>query len=237
MAFGKVYCFGPTFRAEKSKTRKHLTEFWMVEPELAYADLDDIMRLAEELVANLVEEVRKNRKEELKILERDTEILEKVALPFPRLSYAEALQILEKSGVSFQWGEDLGAPHEAIIASQFERPVLIHRFPSQTKAFYMKKDPQDSHLALCVDMLAPEGYGEIIGGGQREDDLETLEKGMAQQNLNREDFEWYLDLRRYGSVPHAGFGLGLERTVAWLCGTQHVREVIPFPRTLYRIYP
>lgn len=237
MAFGKVYCFGPTFRAEKSKTRKHLTEFWMVEPEIAYANLDDIMRLAEELVANLVEEVRKKRKEELKILERDTEMLEKVALPFPRLSYAEALQILKDSGVSFEWGEDLGAPHEAIISSQFDRPVLIHRFPTQTKAFYMKKDPRDSHLALCVDMLAPEGYGEIIGGGQREDDLEALEKGMAQQNLNREDFGWYLDLRRYGSVPHAGFGLGLERTVAWLCGTHHVREVIPFPRTLHRMYP
>ncbi len=237
MAFGRVYCFGPTFRAEKSKTRKHLTEFWMVEPEIAYANLDDIMELAEELVANLVEEVLEKRKEELKILERDTKMLEKITLPFPRLSYAQAVEIIRDSKVSFEWGEDFGAPHEAIISSHFERPVLIHRFPAESKAFYMKKDPQDPHLALCVDMLASEGYGEIIGGGQREDDLETLEKSISEYKLTREDFEWYLDLRRYGSVPHAGFGLGLERTVAWLCGTHHVREVIPFPRTLYRIYP
>ena len=237
MAFGRVYCFGPTFRAEKSKTRKHLTEFWMVEPEIAYANLDDIMELAEELVVNLVEEVLKKRKEELKILERDTKMLEKITLPFPRLSYAQAVEIIRDSKVSFEWGEDFGAPHEAIISSHFERPVLIHRFPAESKAFYMKKDPQDPHLALCVDMLAPEGYGEIIGGGQREDDLEALEKSITEYKLTREDFEWYLDLRRYGSVPHAGFGLGLERTVAWLCGTHHVREVIPFPRTLYRIYP
>ncbi len=237
MAFGRVYCFGPTFRAEKSKTRKHLTEFWMVEPEIAYANLDDIMELAEGLVANLVEDVLEKRKEELKILERDTKMLEKITLPFPRLSYAEAVEIIRDSKVSFEWGEDFGAPHEAIISSQFDRPVLIHRFPAESKAFYMKKDPQDPHLALCVDMLASEGYGEIIGGGQREDDLEALEKSISEYKLIREDFEWYLDLRRYGSVPHAGFGLGLERTVAWLCGTHHVREVIPFPRTLYRIYP
>ncbi len=237
MAFGRVYCFGPTFRAEKSKTRKHLTEFWMVEPEIAYANLDDIMELAEELVTNLVEEVLEKRKEELEILERDTKMLEKITLPFPRLSYAEAVEIIRDSKVSFEWGEDFGAPHEAIISSHFERPVLIHRFPAESKAFYMKKDPQDPHLALCVDMLASEGYGEIIGGGQREDDLETLEKSISKYKLTREDFEWYLYLRRYGSVPHAGFGLGLERTVAWLCGTHHVREVIPFPRTLYRIYP
>jgi len=209
----------------------------MVEPEIAYANLDDIMELAEGLVANLVEDVLEKRKEELKILERDTKMLEKITLPFPRLSYAEAVEIIRNSKVSFEWGEDFGAPHEAIISSQFEKPVLIHRFPAETKAFYMKKDPQDPHLALCVDMLAPEGYGEIIGGGQREDDLGTLERSIAEHKLAREDFEWYLDLRRYGSVPHAGFGLGLERTVAWLCGTHHVREVIPFPRTLYRIYP
>ncbi len=237
MAFGRVYCFGPTFRAEKSKTRKHLTEFWMVEPEVAYANLDDIMELAEGLVTNLVEEVLEKRKEELEILERDTKMLEKITLPFPRLSYAEAVKIIRDSKISFEWGEDFGAPHEAIISSHFERPVLIHRFPAESKAFYMKKDPQDPHLALCVDMLASEGYGEIIGGGQREDDLETLEKSISKYKLTRKDFEWYLDLRRYGSVPHAGFGLGLERTVAWLCGTHHVREVIPFPRTLYRIYP
>ncbi len=237
MAFGRVYCFGPTFRAEKSKTRKHLTEFWMVEPEVAYANLDDIMELAEGLVTNLVEEVLEKRKEELEILERDTKMLEKITLPFPRLSYAEAVKIIRDSKISFEWGEDFGAPHEAIISSHFERPVLIHRFPAESKAFYMKKDPQDPHLALCVDMLASEGYGEIIGGRQREADLETLEKSISKYKLTRTDFEWYLDLRRYGSVPHAGFGLGLERTVAWLCGTHHVREVIPFPRTLYRIYP
>ena len=237
MAFGRVYCFGPTFRAEKSKTRKHLTEFWMVEPEIAYANLDDIMELAEGLVTNLVEEVLEKRKEELEILERDTKMLEKITLPFPRLSYAEAVEIIRDSKINFEWGEDFGAPHEAIISSHFDRPVLIHRFPAESKAFYMKKDPQDPHLALCVDMLASEGYGEIIGGGQREDDLGTLERSISEYKLAREDFEWYLDLRRYGSVPHAGFGLGLERTVAWLCGTHHVREVIPFPRTLYRIYP
>ena len=237
MAFGRVYCFGPTFRAEKSKTRKHLTEFWMVEPEIAYANLDDIMELAEELVADLVGKVLEKRGEELKILERDIKMLEKTILPFPRLNYDEAAELIRGSDVSFEWGEDFGAPHEAIISSHFDRPVLIHRFPAESKAFYMKKDPEDPSLALCVDMLAPEGYGEIIGGGQREDDLEALEKGMAKHKLAREDFEWYLDLRRYGSVPHAGFGLGLERTVAWLCGTHHIREVTPFPRTLYRIYP
>jgi len=237
MAFGKVYCFGPTFRAEKSKTRKHLTEFWMAEPEVAYADLNDIMKLAEELVAEIVQKVLKKRKGDLEILDRDITKLEKIAPPFPRISYTEAVEILKRSGSDFKWGDDFGAPHETIISSNFDKPVLVHRFPAQAKAFYMKKDPQDPRLTLSVDMLASEGYGEIVGGGQRDEELSHLEKGIDEHSLPREVFEWYLDLRRYGSVPHAGFGLGIERTVAWLCGTQHVREVIPFPRTLYRIYP
>jgi len=237
MAFGKVYCFGPTFRAEKSKTRKHLTEFWMAEPEVAYADLNDIMKLAEELVAEIVQKVLKKRKGDLEILDRDITKLEKIAPPFPRISYTEAVEILKRSGSDFKWGDDFGAPHETIISSNFDKPVLVHRFPTEAKAFYMKKDPQDPRLTLSVDMLASEGYGEIVGGGQRDEELSHLEKGIDEHSLPREVFEWYLDLRRYGSVPHAGFGLGIERTVAWLCGTQHVREVIPFPRTLYRIYP
>jgi len=237
MAFGKAYCFGPTFRAEKSKTRRHLTEFWMAEPEIAYADLDDIMKLAEELVAEIVQKVLKNRKEDLKLLGRGTTKLEKIAPPFPKISYTEAVEILKKAGCSFKWGDDFGAPHESIISSNFDQPVLVHRFPVKTKAFYMKKDPEDQRLALSVDMLASEGYGEIVGGGQRDEHLSHLEKGIEEHSLSREVFEWYLDLRRYGSVPHAGFGLGIERTIAWLCGTPHVREVIPFPRTLYRIYP
>ncbi len=237
MAFGKVYCFGPTFRAEKSKTRKHLTEFWMAEPEVAYADLNDIMKLAEELVAEIVQKVLKKRKGDLEILDRDITKLEKIAPPFPRISYTEAVEILKRSGSDFKWGDDFGAPHETIISSNFDKPVLVHRFPTEAKAFYMKKDPQDPRLSLSVDMLASEGYGEIVGSGQRDEELSHLEKGIDDHSLPREVFEWYLDLRRYGSVPHAGFGLGIERTVAWLCGTQHVREVIPFPRTLYRIYP
>lgn len=237
MAFGKVYCFGPTFRAEKSKTRKHLTEFWMAEPEVAYADLGDIMKLAEELVAEIVQKVLKKRKGDLEILDRDITKLEKITPPFPRISYTEAIEILKRSGSDFKWGDDFGAPHETIISSNFDKPVLVHRFPTETKAFYMKKDPQDPRLTLSVDMLASEGYGEIVGGGQRDEELSHLEKSIDEHSLPRELFEWYLDLRRYGSVPHAGFGLGIERTVAWLCGTPHVREVIPFPRTLYRIYP
>ena len=237
MAFGKVYCFGPTFRAERSKTRRHLTEFWMAEPEVAYANLDDIMELAEELVTEIVQKVLEKRKGDLETLDRDTTKLEKITPPFPRISYTEAVEILKRSGSDFKWGDDFGAPHETIISSNFEKPVLVHRFPAQVKAFYMKKDPQNSHLALSVDMLASEGYGEIVGGGQRDEELPHLEKCINDYSLPREVFEWYLDLRRYGSVPHAGFGLGIERTVAWLCGTPHVREVIPFPRTLYRIYP
>ncbi|HDL18277.1 MAG TPA: asparagine--tRNA ligase [Bacteroidetes bacterium] len=237
MAFGKVYCFGPTFRAEKSKTRRHLTEFWMVEPEVAYANLDDNMDLAEEFVEYIVQRVLTKKKEELEILERDTSSLEKVQQPFPRISYDEAVAILKNNQVDFADGADFGGTDETVISKQFDRPVMVHRYPAAIKAFYMKEDPKDSTKALCVDMLAPEGYGEIIGGGQREDDLTVLRRKIEQHNLPEEAFKWYLDLRRYGSVPHSGFGLGIERTVAWLCGLQHVRETIPFPRTMYRNYP
>jgi len=237
MAFGKVYCFGPTFRAEKSKTRRHLTEFWMIEPEVTYLDLEGDMDLAEDMVEFVVQRALDNCKEELKIIERDTEPLEKIKKPFPRISYDEAVEILNANNIDFQWGNDFGGTDETIISEQFDRPVLIHRYPAQVKAFYMKNDPAEPDRALCVDMLATEGYGEIIGGGQREDDLEILEQKIKQHNLSKEAFEWYLDLRRYGTVPHAGFGLGIERTVAWICGLNHVRETIPFPRLMYRIYP
>ncbi|MBI3076438.1 MAG: asparagine--tRNA ligase [Deltaproteobacteria bacterium] len=237
LAFGKVYCFGPTFRAERSKTRRHLTEFWMVEPEVAYAGLDDIMELAEGLVATIVQRVLRHRMRELEVLERDPKPLAQVEPPFPRLSYDEAAALLRSAGQAFEWGNDFGAPDETLISTRFEKPVLVHRFPAKCKAFYMKADPANPELALCVDMLAPEGVGEIIGGSQREDSLEVLTRRIEEQQLPREPFEWYLDLRRYGSVPHAGFGLGLERTVAWICGVEHVRETIPFPRMLYRLYP
>ena len=237
MAFGKVYCFGPSFRAEKSKTRKHLTEFWMVEPEIAYADLNDVMDMAEDFVSYIIQRVIKNREDELNVLERDISLLKKIIPPFPRLSYTEAVEIMQKGGHEFEWGGDLGAPDESFIVERFEKPVLIHRFPAKVKAFYMKNDPEDKDLALCVDMLAPEGVGEIIGGGQREDDLNILTTKINEHNLPEDAFKWYLDLRRYGSVPHAGFGLGIERVVGWLCGSSHVRETIPFPRMLYRIYP
>ncbi len=237
LAFGKVYCFGPTFRAEKSKTRRHLTEFWMVEPEVAYFDLEDDMQLAEEFVSYIVQRVLENRRMELEILERDTAPLEKVVPPFPKITYDEAVQILKDNGVDFQWGDDFGGADETIISNQFDRPVIVHRYPAAVKAFYMKRDPENEQLALAMDMLAPEGYGEIIGGSQREDDYDTLVKRLEEHQLPKEPFEWYLDLRRYGSVPHAGFGLGLERTVAWICGVQHVRETIPFPRTIYRLNP
>ncbi|RME82416.1 MAG: asparagine--tRNA ligase [Planctomycetota bacterium] len=237
MAFGKVYCFGPTFRAEKSKTRRHLTEFWMVEPEMAYADLDDVMDLAEDFLCYIVEKCLEDCQQELKTLKRDISKLEKVKKPFPRISYNEALEILKKKGHDFEWGGDFGAPDETALSEEFEKPVMVHRYPAQVKAFYMKEDPEDSRLALCVDVLAPEGYGEIIGGGQRADSLDFLIRKIKEHNLPQEAFEWYLDLRRYGSVPHAGFGLGVERTVAWICGNHHVRECIPFPRTLSRIYP
>lgn len=237
MAFGKVYTFGPTFRAEKSKTRRHLTEFWMVEPEVAFADLYDDMDLAEEFVEYIVQTVIKNRRQELEYLERDISKLEKVLRPFPRIHYEEAVEILHKNGINFEWGNDFGGTDETVISDQFDKPVMIHHYPAQIKAFYMKRDPQDERYALAVDMLAPEGYGEIIGGSQREDDYETLLKRIEEHNLPREAFEWYLDLRKYGSVPHSGFGLGIERTVAWICGLEHVRETIPFPRMIYRNTP
>jgi len=237
MAHGRVYCFGPTFRAEKSKTRRHLMEFWMVEPEIAWAVLDDVMKLAEEFVSYLVERVLERRKEELKYLERDTTPLESVRPPFPRISYTQAVEILRENGMQFEWGEDFGGDEETVISKSFDRPVIVHRYPARIKAFYMKRDPENRELALGMDMLAPEGYGEIIGGGQREEDLSALEERLREFNLPRESYEWYLDLRRYGSVPHSGFGLGLERTIAWIAGIPHVREAIPFPRLLEKIYP
>jgi len=238
MSFGKVYCFGPTFRAEKSKTRRHLTEFWMVEPEIAYCDLNGIIDLAEEFVEYVVQRVVEKRRKELERLERDISKLEKVKRPFPRISYSEAVEILKEKGMRFDWGEDFGGDEETAISERFDKPVIVHRYPLETKAFYMKTDPNDPRLALCMDMLAPEGYGEIIGGGQREDDLDTLTEKIKKHNLPMEAFEWYLDLRRYGSVPHGGFGLGLERTVGWLCGIRHIREAIPFPRVMDRkIFP
>ena len=237
MAFGKVYCFGPTFRAEKSKTRRHLTEFWMVEPEVAFFDLEDDMKLAEDFISYIVQRVLERRKMELQILERDTTRLEKVLPPFPRITYTEAVEILKENNVDFPWGEDFGGKDETIISRKFDRPVIVHRYPAEIKAFYMKRDPEDQRLALAMDVLAPEGYGEIIGGSQREDDYDTLVKRLEEHQLPREAFEWYLDLRRYGSVPHSGFGLGVERTVAWICGVPHIRETIPFPRTIYRLSP
>jgi len=235
-SFGKVYCFGPTFRAEKSKTRRHLTEFWMVEPEMAYYDLDDNMDLAEQFVETIVQSCLKNCKNELDILERDTTYLEKVKTPFPRITYDEAAKILSDNGADFTYGDDFGGADETIISEQYEKPIMVHRWPVDVKAFYMKRD-NNKKLALGVDMLAPEGYGEIIGGGQREDDLEILEKRIEEHGLDKKDFKWYLDLRRYGSVPHSGFGLGIERTVAWITGIKHIRETIPFPRTISRLEP
>ncbi len=237
LALGKVYCFGPTFRAEKSKTRRHLTEFWQIEPEMAFADLNDVMDLSEKLTLYLVERVLESNREELKILERDLTPLESIASPFPKITYTEAVDILEEEGVEFTWGDDFGAPHESALSCKFTCPVMVHRFAAKCKPFYMKRDPENEDLALGVDVLAPEGYGEIIGGGEREDSLEVLEKRLEEQNLPKDDFQWYLDLRRYGSVPHGGFGLGIERTVAWLCKLHHLRETIPFPRMLERAYP
>jgi asparaginyl-tRNA synthetase len=236
-ALGKVYCFGPTFRAEKSKTRRHLTEFWMLEPEAAYAHLDDMMELGEGLVSAIVQDVVKNRRNDLEMLKRDVAALEKVVPPFPRITYEEAIAVLQKSNNPAKFGDDFGGDEETIISKSFDKPVLIHRYPSAMKAFYMAFDPARPHLALNFDMIAPEGYGEIIGGGERLANYDTLVERLRQNNLPEESFQWYLDLRRYGSVPHAGFGLGLERTVAWICGTEHIREVIPFPRMLYRVYP
>jgi asparaginyl-tRNA synthetase len=237
MAVGKTYCFGPTFRAEKSKTRRHLTEFWMVEPEVAFDHLEDTMALGEELVAFVVARVLEKRRPELTTLERKIENLEKIRPPFPRLSYDEAVKILQEKGSEIQWGGDFGGADETLLSENSEKPILVHRYPSQVKAFYMAPDPARPEVALCVDMLAPEGYGEIIGGGERLADLALLEQRIREHGLPRQAFEWYLDLRRYGTVPHSGFGMGIERVVAWVCGLEHVRETIPFPRMLYRLTP
>jgi asparaginyl-tRNA synthetase len=237
MAFGKVYCFAPAFRAEKSKTRRHLIEFWIVEPEVAYADLDDLMDLAEDFVSYIVARVLDNRREELEFLERDISKLEGVKKPFPRISYDEAVSILKDKGVDFAAGDDLGAPEETLLSEHFDRPVMIHRYPTKVKAFYMEPDPERKERVLCVDMLAPEGYGEIIGGGQRIHDYDLLLQRIKEYDLPQDAFRWYLDLRKYGTVPHSGFGLGIERTVAWICHLPHIRESIPYPRMLNRLYP
>ena len=237
MAFGKVYCFGPTFRAEKSKTRRHLTEFWMVEPEMAYADLEEVKRVAEDLIVYTVGRILESRKEELKVLERDTSKLETVQAPFPRMSYDEAVRVLQGKGSEITWGGDFGNTDETLLTEGFDRPVIVDRYPSEIKAFYFQPDEQRPEVALGVDIIAPEAYGEIVGGGQRIHDLALLEKRLADHNLPREAFEWYLDLRRFGTVPHGGFGMGVERFVAWMCGLEHVRETIPYPRMLYRTRP
>jgi asparaginyl-tRNA synthetase len=236
-ALGKVYTFGPTFRAEKSKTRRHLTEFWMLEPEAAYAHLEDMIVLAEGLVSAVVQSVAKNRTRELAMIERDVASLQRITPPFPRITYDDAIKVLQKAGNPAKWGDDFGGDEETIISKEFDRPVVIHRYPAAMKAFYMATDAARPELSLSFDMIAPEGYGEIIGGGERLADYDTLVRRLHEHNLPEESFQWYLDLRRYGSVPHAGFGLGLERAVAWICGTEHIREVIPFPRMLYRVYP
>jgi asparaginyl-tRNA synthetase len=243
MALGKVYSFGPTFRAEKSKTRRHLTEFWMVEPEVAYATLDDLMDLAEGLISFLVQRCLEKRRADLQVIGRDVSKLESVKAPFPRITYDEAVKMLQDAHAQgavenkFEWGGDFGSPDETYISSQFDRPVMVHRYPAQIKAFYMEPDPQRPELALCVDVLAPEGYGEIIGGSQRMASHELLLKRIHEHGLPEESFKWYLDLRKYGGVPHGGFGMGIERVVAWICGLEHVRETIPYPRMLYRLYP
>jgi asparaginyl-tRNA synthetase len=252
MAFGKVYDFGPTFRAEKSKTRRHLTEFWMIEPEMAFYDLDDNMDLIEDFIVYIVQRVLKNRRKELEILERDISKLEKIQKPFPRVTYKEALEILNKKNVPlirkgkdgneeeirpFPWGEDFGARHEEAIVEDFDKPVMVHRWPAEAKAFYMKRDANDYNISLGVDVLAPEGYGEIIGGSQREDNYDELIKRIKEHELPEEEFQWYLDLRRFGSVPHSGFGMGVERFISWICKLDHIRESIPFPRLIYRLRP
>ena len=243
MALGKVYSFGPTFRAEKSKTRRHLTEFWMVEPEVAYATLDDVMDLAEGLISFLVKRCLERRRNDLQTIGRDIAKLEKIEGPFPRITYDEAVKMLREAHAkgalenNFEWGGDLGSPDETYISSQFEKPVMVHRYPAKVKAFYMEPDPERLDLALCVDVLAPEGYGEIIGGSQRTASYDLLVKRIHEHGLPEEAFKWYLDLRKYGSVPHSGFGMGIERAVSWICGLEHVRETIPFPRMLHRLYP
>ena len=237
MAFGKTYCFGPTFRAERSKTRRHLTEFWMVEPEMAFAALEDVMALAEDFISAVVGRALETSRAELKTLERDTTRLENVRPPFPRISYDEAVERLRKKGSEIQWGGDFGGADETLLSEDFDRPVMVHRYPTAVKAFYMQPDPERPEVALGVDVLAPEGYGEIIGGGQRIHELALLEQRLAEHRLPREAFEWYLDLRKYGTAPHGGFGMGIERCVAWICGLEHVRETIAFPRMLYRLRP
>jgi asparaginyl-tRNA synthetase len=243
MALGKVYSFGPTFRAEKSKTRRHLTEFWMVEPEVAYAQLDDVMELAEGLITFIVKRCLEKRRADLQTIGRDISKLEKIEAPFPRISYDDAVKNLQEGHANgkleskFEWGGDLGSPDETYLSAQFDKPVMVHRYPAKVKAFYMEPDPQRPDLALCVDVLAPEGYGEIIGGSQRMASYELLLQRIHEHGLPEEAFKWYLDLRKFGSVPHGGFGMGIERAVAWICGLEHVRETIPFPRMLYRLYP
>jgi asparaginyl-tRNA synthetase len=236
-ALGKVYCFGPTFRAEKSKTRRHLTEFWMLEPEVAYLELDGVMDLAEDMMVYVIETILEKRSDDLAALERDIKKLRNIKKPFPRITYKEAVSIIQEKDKTFTFGDDFGAPHETIISENFNRPVFVHRYPAAVKAFYMKRDPDDDSLSLSVDMIGPEGIGELIGGGQREDDLGILLKRIKDHKLPEDAYRWYLDLRKYGSCPHGGFGLGLERTIAWICGIKHIRETIPFPRMLERVYP
>jgi len=237
LALGKVYCFGPAFRAEKSKTRRHLTEFWMIEPEMAWCDLEENLQIQEQFVASIIQRVLERRQQELKLLERDTSKLEGITAPFPRLSYDDAITLLQENGSEIQWGDDFGAPDETLIAQHYDKPVFVHRFPTAIKAFYMKPDPERPDVVLGADLIAPEGYGELIGGGQRIDDYEMLKQRIEEHKLPMEAFDWYLDLRKYGSVPHGGFGMGIERLVAWICGITHIRETSPFPRTIYRIKP
>jgi len=238
MALGKVYCFGPTFRAEKSKTRRHVTEFWMLEPEIAYADMDEAIAVAEEMIVYSIQRVLERNKKELAVLERDTKILEGIKAPFPRMSYTEAVDYLNSHGMPFEWGKgDFGGDEETVLGNIYDQPLVIHRYPGEARAFYMKPDPEHPEVVLNFDILAPEGYGEIVGGSQRIDDLETLLKKMEEHKLPREPLEWYVDLRRYGSVPHAGYGVGLGRFLTWICKRSHIREAIPFPRLMHRLHP
>ena len=237
MAFGRHYNFGPTFRAEKSKTRRHLTEFWMVEPEIAFCEIEEDMEWAERLIHFIIKRVLKNKRSELDVLERYIPQLEEALKPFPRISYTEGVNMLKEGGIDFEWGDDFGAPHETFIAKKFEQPVIVHRFPTAIKAFYMRRDPENEKVVLGMDILAPEGYGEIVGGSERETRIDVLEERIAEEGLNQGDFDWFLDLRRYGSVPHSGFGMGIERVVAWICKLPHVRETIPFPRMIGRLRP
>ena len=237
MAFGRHYNFGPCFRAEKSKTRRHLTEFWMVEPEIAFCEVEEDMKWAEDLLAYIANQVIQNRSHELGVLDRDIEVIKKITSPFPRVSYTECVEMLQKDGFDIKWGDDFGSPEETYIANQYDSPVIVHRFPSEIKAFYMKRDPEDEKVVLGMDILAPEGYGEIVGGSERETDIDILIQRIKEEKLNQSDYDWFLDLRKYGSVPHSGFGMGLERVVAWVCGLSHIRETIPFARTMTRLTP